>query len=178
MIRKATLDDLDAIWELRLQTAKLLKTRGVDQWQSIFPIKQQFIDDINMDECYVLDINHHIIGMMAIKAGEEPTYKVIYDGLWHDKKPYLTIHRIAVHEDNHGQGYGVLLLNYAKNVARKLGYTYMRIDTHEDNHVAIKRFTTFGFKYCGYILLSKAHLSSRKRLAYDLILEVSHANLN
>ncbi len=171
MIRKAKLADLDNIWLLRLKTSQLLHERGVNQWQSIFPLKEQFMDDIHKQEFYVLEMNQHIIGMMALKAGNEPTYDIIYDGAWHKQNPYLTIHRIAIDPMYHGYQYGLELLSFAKEQATLLGYHYMRIDTHEDNQAAIKRFTQFGFVYCGYILLSSNHSSSRKRLAYDLIWE-------
>ncbi len=171
MIRKATVADLDAIWRLRVETSKLLHDRGIDQWQSKFPVKEQFMNDIKQHEFYVLVHHDQIAGMMALKAGIEPTYTIIYDGAWHANKPYMTIHRMAVDHRYRGLGYGTALLNDAKDTATKLGYRYMRIDTHEDNQVAIKRFTRFGFVYCGYILLSEDHPTTRKRLAYDLIWE-------
>jgi hypothetical protein len=37
MIRLAKLNDLKQIWELRLETTKLLKQRGIDQWQYHLP---------------------------------------------------------------------------------------------------------------------------------------------
>ena len=170
MIRKATLADLDAIWTLRLKTSALLKMRGVDQWQSEFPTIEQFIDDIHQGEFYVLDIGE-IIGMMALKAGIEPTYDKVYDGHWRLDQPYMTIHRIAVDESFRGQGYGLSLLKFAEEQAKRLGYHYLRIDTHEDNKIAQKLFEKFGFVYCGYIMLGKHHPTDRKRLAYDLFLE-------
>ena len=168
MIRKASIHDLDSIWDLRLKTSALLKIRGVDQWQSILPNQAQFINDIENGEFYVLVIEQKIVAMMALKKEIEHTYDVIYDGKWRYDIPYMTIHRIAVDKDFSGHGYGTDLLNYAKKVASSLGYHYLRIDTHQDNQAAIKRFTDFGFVYCGYILLAANHPTDRKRLAFDL----------
>ena len=168
MIRLATHDDIDLIWQLRLKTTALLKKRNIDQWQSRFPLKEQFIDDIDKQEFYVLEEDHNIIGMMALKEGREPTYDFIYDGHWHDDLPYITIHRLAVDASYLGKGYSQSLLLYAKKIAHLKGYHYMRIDTHENNKHAIRTFTTFGFKYCGYILLADDHPTDRKRFAFDM----------
>lgn len=170
MIRRATLDDLDVIWALRLKTSALLKKRGIDQWQSIFPTLSQFKRDIDEQSFYVLVLDQ-IVGMMSLKEGVEPTYDVIYEGDWHQDIPYVTIHRIAVDEAYRGQGHGMELLNFAKHEAERLGYHYLRIDTHQKNLAAIHRFTSFGFQYCGYILLDESHPTERKRLAYDLYWE-------
>lgn len=170
MIRKATLDDLDDIWSLRIKTSQLLKSRGVDQWQSEFPTKEQFISDIKVGEFYVLELDK-IIGMMALKSGIEDTYNRIYDGHWHSDAPYMTIHRMAIDESYKKLGYGIKLLSFAKEKASRLGYHYLRIDTHQNNQAAIKRFTSFGFSYCGYIMLNKHHPTDRKRLAFDYMWE-------
>ncbi len=178
MIRLAILKDINQIWKLRCMTSDLLHERGIDQWQSQFPTKEQFINDINTEEFYVMEVDHKIIGMMALKSGVEPTYDVIYDGNWHENLPYMTIHRIAVDRAYKSHGYGLKLLDFAKKKASTLGYHYMRIDTHEDNQAAIRRFTQFGFVYCGYILLSEDHPTTRKRLAYDMTWEIKHENSN
>jgi hypothetical protein len=47
----------------------------------------------------------------------------------------------------------------------------MRIDTHENNRFAIKLFESFGYQYCGYILLNQKQ-GDLKRLAYDKTIEV------
>ncbi len=168
MIRQAHINDIDRIWELRLKASLLLKEKGVDQWQSIFPTKEQFLKDIEHHEFYVIDVDDEIVAMMALKGGNELTYEKIYDGQWHFDEPYMTIHRIAVDERYKQYRYSIKLLAFAKTVATKAGINYLRIDTHEDNKGAIKRFTSFGFIYCGYILLSEKHPTDRKRIAFDL----------
>lgn len=178
MIRKATLADIDDIWYLRLQTSKLLKARGIDQWQSIFPTKEMFIQDINNHDFYVLVKHEKIVGMMSLIKRNEPTYEHIYEGAWHSDLPYMTIHRFAILKSYHGQGLSDEMLNYAKNIALIHHIYYLRIDTHEDNIFAIKRFKTNGFQYCGYILLSEKHPTTRKRLAFDLLMEDEYARFN
>lgn len=174
-ICKATLDDLDQIWELRLETTELLKERNIDQWQYKDPSLETFKNDILKEEFYVAkDENNLIIGMMSVKSGIESTYNVIYDGNWRFDAPYLTIHRLAVKKALLGSQTAHLLMNYADQLAIKLHTPYIRIDTHESNKYAIRLFQSHGYIYCGWINLVQKD-GDLKRLAYDK--EVNDENI-
>lgn len=166
MIREATLNDLDEIWKLRLETTQLLKERGIDQWQYVDPSIETFKKDILAHEFFVYEQDQSIVGMIAIKSGIEPTYLTIYGGTWHVDQPYLTIHRLAVKKNRLGSSIAKNLLIYAEKRAKDLKTPYIRIDTHEHNRYAIRLFTSFGYQLCGYILLVQKH-GDLKRLAYD-----------
>lgn len=170
MIRLAHLNDLDAIWELRLKTSALLKSRGIDQWQYHKPEKETFIKDITNHEFYVYEIDQKIIGMIAIKSGIEPTYINIYEGSWSLDKAYLTIHRLAVDSSYLGKNISNELISFAHKLAISKAIHYMRIDTHENNLKAQQLFLKMGYQLKGYILLDEDHPGERKRLAYDIIL--------
>ncbi len=174
-ICKASLDDLDQIWTLRLETTELLKQRGIDQWQYLDPSLETFKNDILNGEFYVAkDEYEMIIGMMSVKAGIEHTYDVIYDGKWRFDAPYLTIHRLAVKKALLGSKTAQVLMSYADQIAIKLKTPYIRIDTHEQNKYAIRLFQNHGYIYCGWINLVQKQ-GDIKRLAYDK--EVNHENI-
>lgn len=166
MIRKARLDDLNQIWQLRLETTELLKERGIDQWQYVDPSLETFKRDILLNEFFVDDEQGEIRGMIAIKGGIEKTYDVIYDGNWNIEKPYITIHRLAVKRNLLGKNVALSLMQYAEQHALSLGINYIRIDTHEKNRFAIKLFTSLNYKLCGYILLVQDK-GDLRRLAFD-----------
>lgn len=166
MIRLATLDDLDQIWQLRLETTALLKERGIDQWQYVDPSIETFKKDILQKEFFVDDYDGQILGMIAIKQGIEPTYLKIYDGQWNVELPYMTIHRLAVKRHVLGQNIAKSLLHFSEEHAKNHNITYMRIDTHEKNRYAIRLFESFHYQLCGYILLVQKQ-GDLKRLAYD-----------
>jgi ribosomal protein S18 acetylase RimI-like enzyme len=165
-IRPATHQDLDQIWQLRLETTELLKTREIDQWQYVDPKLETFKKDIDQHEFFVAEEHHEIIGMIAIKSGIEHTYDVIYDGKWHYDLPYLTIHRLAVKKDRLGTMVSNELLIFADQLAKDSGIGYIRIDTHEKNKYAIRLFESFNYVYGGWILLVQAK-GDLKRLAFD-----------
>jgi ribosomal protein S18 acetylase RimI-like enzyme len=166
MIRLATLNDLDQIWQLRLETTELLKERNIDQWQYVDPSIETFKKDIIEHEFFVYEEHRTILGMIAIKSGIEPTYINIYDGRWNYDLPYMTIHRLAVKRSVLGQDIARSLLQYSENYAKNHQISYMRIDTHEKNKYAIRLFESFNYHLCGYILLVQKN-GDLKRLAFD-----------
>lgn len=170
MIRKARINDLEDIWQLRLETSKLLNQRGIDQWQYHLPDKKTFQNDIKLNEFYIYEIDSHIVGMIAIKEGIEPTYLKIYDGNWSADKAYLTIHRLAVKSRFLGKNIAKELILFAHSIAKNQGINYIRIDTHEDNRFAVKLFESLDYKLKGYIYLAENHVGDKKRLAYDILL--------
>ena len=166
-IVQATLDDLDQIWNLRLETTELLKQRDIDQWQHKDPTQEIFIKDILNKEFYVAkDDSGLILGMMSLKEGIEFTYNIIYDGSWRFNVPYLTIHRLAVKRSLLGTNVAKQLMEYSEMIALKLNTPYIRIDTHKKNKYAIRLFESFGYVYCGWINLVQDK-GDIKRLAFD-----------
>ena len=81
----------------------------------------------------------------------------ISEGAWPDRLPYGTIHRIA----SDGSG-GILGTAVAYGKARS---DYLRIDTHEDNHVMQHALGKQGFRRCGIIHIA----DGSPRIAYDLL---------
>jgi ribosomal protein S18 acetylase RimI-like enzyme len=166
MIREANLNDLKAIWELRLETTELLKERDIDQWQYIDPSIETIKEDISKNEFFVYELSNKIIGMIAIKKGIEKTYDVIYDGKWHYDLPYVAIHRLAVKRNQLGSKVAFELMQFAEIYAKEQDIHYIRIDTHEKNRYAIRLFQSLDYTLCGYILLVQEK-GDLKRLAYD-----------
>lgn len=166
VIRKATLNDMPSIWELRKETQALLKERGIDQWQHQNPSYKTFENDIALGEFFVYESNAEIIGMIAIKGGIEKTYNIIYDGVWGYDHPYLTIHRLAVKRAYLGQKIALELLKFADELAIQTETNYIRIDTYYTNRFAIKLFQDHGYIQRGWIMLEPGE-GDLKRLAFD-----------
>ncbi len=155
-IRPAAPKDLSALLEL-FESAKafMARTGNPNQWGPGYPGAELMAEEIARGVCHVAEEKGEIVGTFCAIPGEDPTYKVIYDGAWPDDAPYITIHRLAAN----GKAKGVSKACFA--FCEQTGLA-LRIDTHADNHVMQDLLVKNGFSYCGRILLA----NGSPRLAY------------
>ena len=157
-IRKANLDDLPVILNLRDQAREIMRSYGnTFQWPDGYPYDEKFIHDIEQGFSYVMaDQTGAIVGTFALIPGPDITYNVIYDGQWLDDEPYQVIHRIASTPESHGILDAVL--DFSESIAQNI-----RIDTHEANIIMRKGLEKHGYRYCGIIHL----LNGDERMAFQ-----------
>ena len=159
-IRKAVKDDLPYIFEIYARARKFMAENGnPNQWGDIKPGKELVESDIENGISYVCEKDGEILGVFAFIYGEDPTYKIIYDGEWLSDEPYAVIHRIA--SSGKVKGTGEFCLKWALSQ-----YPNIRIDTHKDNTVMRYLMDKLGFAYCGIIHLEDGD----ERLAFQKII--------
>lgn len=159
-IRKAVKNDLPHIFEIYARARKFMAENGnPNQWEDIKPRKELVESDIEKGISYVCEKDGEILGVFAFIYGEDPTYKIIYDGEWLNDKPYAVIHRIA--SSGKVKGTGEFCLKWALSQ-----YPNIRIDTHRDNTVMRYLMDKLGFAYCGIIHLEDGD----ERLAFQKII--------
>ena len=157
-VRKAEQTDLPRILEIYASARHFMaQTGNPNQWGTTHPPRQQLEQDIRQGDLLVVEDDQGIHGVFFFSLGEDPTYGQIDDGQWHAQRPYGTIHRIA--SDGSGRILGTAVA-YGK--ARS---DYLRIDTHEDNHVMQHALGKQGFRRCGTIHIA----DGSPRIAYDLL---------
>lgn len=159
-IRKAVKNDLPYIFEIYARARKFMaENDNPNQWGDIKPGKELVESDIENGISYVCEKDGEILGVFAFIYGEDPTYKIIYDGEWLNDKPYAVIHRIA--SSGKVKGTGEFCLKWALSQ-----YPNIRIDTHRDNTVMRHLMDKLGFAYCGIIHLEDGD----ERLAFQKII--------
>ena len=151
--RLATLEDIDEIMAIIEDGRKFLKPQNSGQWQNGYPNKDDFINDINNKNLYVVLTDDNFIASVAAFTYHEEDYDHLYEGKWLTSLPYMVMHRIAVKNEYRGQGYGYALFDLLEKVAKKEGYHSLRIDTHENNKVMLHLLDKSGFVYCGKAIL-------------------------
>lgn len=165
-LRLTTLEDVNAVMSIINQAKEYLKSQGINQWQDGYPNEESIITDINNHEAYVLEKDNEIIATAMISETKEPTYDYI-EGKWLQNNKYLVVHRIAIKDDQKGQGLAKIILGEAIKLYPD-NYS-IRMDTHDDN-LSMQRFLTkYGFTYCGTIYLA----NKDKRRAYEMILKAA-----
>ncbi len=155
-IRKAASEDLSRILEIyEYARAFMAKTGNPNQWGRHNPPTVQLVEDICRGELFVLQDRDGIHGVFFLRIGEDPTYGEIFNGQWHSRQTYGTIHRIA------SDGSGGILRSAVAFCCELC--PYLRIDTHADNRVMQDALAKLDFQFCGTIYIADGN----PRLAYD-----------
>jgi len=166
LIRKTTINDIDAVSSIFDEARQTIAQLGIDQWQNGYPSREVVAEDIELGESYCVEVNAKICGTFAIILNGEPTYDKIYDGEWitgNGNKNYTAIHRVAISVSSRGSGISGKIIDYSAQVAKSHGHNSLRIDTHRGNVVMRRMLEKHGFTYCGIIYLT----SGDERVAYE-----------
>ena len=129
-IRPAHVSDLDAITLLLPRVVAAMQSEGNDQWQSDYPLLEDYFRDVEQGRLWVMIQNGHLVGVICINDITFPEYSKIP---WTLDGPYLTIHRLAVDPDVRRAGLGRALLTFAAEQAGALSMTHLRLDTYSLN---------------------------------------------
>lgn len=156
-IRESTLEDIKDIMEIFEVARAYMKTHGnATQWVAGYPGEEVIKADIRNHNHYVMVEQGEIVGAFSFIIGDDPTYQVIKNGAWHEKREYGTIHRLA----SKGTTKGIARACFDFCVGK---IDYLRIDTHKDNLSMQAAIEKFGFQKCGIIYVR----DGSERIAYD-----------
>lgn len=134
----------------------MVASGNMHQWDDNHPSKIQIENDIANGDSYLLLENGKPIATWAFIRGPEPTYAIIYNGKWINRRAYHVIHRVASLPGCHGVMRDLLEWCFSMD-------GNIRIDTHRDNAVMRHSLAKYGFTYCGIIHLQNGD----ERLAYQ-----------
>ena len=155
-IRKARQEDLPEIRSLYAGARAFMRKAGnPDQWGTGYPPEAVVQEEVEQENLYLLCDQEKIHGVFMFRIFEDPTYQIIEEGDWHFREPYGVIHRVA------GDGSGGILQAAVAFAEEQV--SYLRMDTHENNHPMQGALLKQGFTYCGIIYLQ----NSSPRWAYD-----------
>lgn len=162
--------------EILVQGRISLAALGIDQWQGGYPHREVIEGDIKRGESYVAaDEDGVPVATAMIARRDEIDYRSITDGTWltesfEDSPCYVVVHRVAVSPQSKHGGIAASILDYAADIARDLGCTSLRIDTHPGNVPMQKLLEKARFTRCGIIFISHAEGATPERFAYEKLL--------
>ena len=166
MIRKGTITDIEAIIDLTKSCAKHMISKGIFQWNEHYPNKEAFINDVNRNELYVLELGNQIAGTVVVSTLMDEEYVPIQ---WLTKnKNNLYIHRLAIDPKHQGKGYAQQLMGFAEKYAIDNNYTSIRLDTFSQNKRNQKFYELRGYKRLDDIYFPKQ--SKYPFHCYELVL--------
>ncbi|MGF3076083.1 GNAT family N-acetyltransferase [Facklamia sp. P12955] len=147
-VRRVELKDIDKLQAIYDQARRFqLATGNLNQWIDGYPGREVILNDYRSAHSYIVEdrLDHEILAVMALLAGEDPAYKNI-QGQWLNDEEYVTIHRLASLPS--AKGSGQALLDWTLE-----HYSNIRIDTHEENQPMKHILAKLGFQFCGIIFL-------------------------
>lgn len=158
----ATRTHLDDIMTIIGQAKQRMKKQGLDQWQDGYPNEESIINDCARKVGHLFSKDGKPAAYAAIVFDKDPYYEKI-DGKWlSNGESYVTVHRLAVHDDFLGLDLARHALKFAERKARAKGVKWFRIDTHHDNRAMRNLIRDFGFTLCGVV-----QVRDGMRMAYE-----------
>lgn len=148
LFRLGTKDDLDEICCLIEKAIKHMKNQGIDQWDELYPAREDFADDIDKNTLYAAVENDKIIAVYVINQECDKEY---HDCVWENPdESACIIHRFCVLPDYQNKGIGTRILSHIENQVKKMGYNSIRLDVFSNNPYAIKLYEKNGYEKRGH----------------------------
>ena len=167
--RLATQRDLPRLLHMVDQAKASFRARGIDQWQKGDPDGPGLAAAIEQKTIHVLEQEGQAVGMITVVPGPEASYAQI-DGAWLNQEPYAAFHRVCVEESCKCRGIAAQLFGRSEDLARHMGLTNIRIDTHPDNRSMQRALAKSGYTLCGSLTLTEGTEKGDPRLAYHKVL--------
>ncbi len=166
MMRRAKISEIPEILALTKACSTFMAEQGIFQWNAHYPSLKDFETDLFRNELYIIEENDSLLGTITISTKMDSEYASI---TWlTPNSRHIYIHRLAVHPSQQGKGYGVKMMDFAEDYARKRGVVSLRLDTFSRN----KRNQKF-YEQRGYCKLGDVFFPAQSEFpfyCYELVL--------
>ena len=145
--RQATADDMQAVEALIIKAIANMKENGIEQWDELYPTKDDFMDDIRNNQLTVGCIGNEIVVVFAINQ----TYDAEYvNGKWKEpEKSFNVVHRLCVHPQFQNKGIAKQTMDYIEKQTLSEGKQAVRLDVYSKNPFANKLYLGCGYQKVG-----------------------------
>ena len=152
MIRKATKNDIISIANLYNRVIDYQSANGgYMSWiKNIYPTEKTAYDALSLDTLYVYDSNEQIAGSVILNCIQPDEYKKIHWKTTTDTRNALVVHTLCVDPDFMGIGIATEMLSFAKDLAKALNCSSIRLATNSKNNGAIHLYEKNGFSIICY----------------------------
>lgn len=162
-------EHINRMCEITEQAKRQLRGLGLDQWQQGYPSREVWISDVEEGCTYLAVEGEEILGIFAFQKTPDASYHEI-NGKWLTDGAYASMHRVCVSDGCKGKGVAGKMFRQGFQMARELGFSSVRIDTHPGNIPMQRALAKAGFKPCGEIHLSGGCEDGALRIAFEKVL--------
>jgi ribosomal protein S18 acetylase RimI-like enzyme len=147
--------DLDALVALLGHCVHEMQSRGLDQWDDVYPNRATLAADVAGATLYraLRAGANDVIGSFTLNQTQDPEYAEvpwqIADG------PVAVVHRLMVHPSAQRLGLGSYLMRFAERRAHELGFRALRLDTFKKNQRALALYRSLGYLERGDVRFRK-----------------------
>lgn len=146
--RKGILSDIEPICLLFEAAKEDMIQNGIDQWDSIYPTKADFIEDISKGTLYVAENDTAIIGVYVISEESDDAYRKC---CWRSKgETACILHRLCVDPRYQKHGIGKQILLHIESQAKEMCYDSIRLDVFTQNPHAINSYRKQHYEERGF----------------------------
>jgi len=146
--RMAAPDDLDEVCCLVRNAIDVMTEQNIFQWDDLYPVREDFLDDIEKGQLYVGEADHHIAVIYALNQEYDAEYE---SGDWrHREEPFFVIHRLCVNPAFQNRGIGKNTLKHIEEELAGKGIHSIRLDVFSKNPYALKLYADSGYNKTGH----------------------------
>ena len=148
MIRKAALEDLDAVEHLynELHDAKEAGLIPVIWQRGVYPSRRTALDALERGDLFVMEKEGRIVGSAVINKIQDGVYAGAPWGFDAPEERVCVLHTLMVSPAAFGKGYAREFLAFYERYARETGCTELRIDTNDRNKPAQAMYLRHGYR--------------------------------
>ena len=144
--RLATWEDLTEISNMIEAAKQLMSEQGIEQWDDIYPVCEDFEEDIKKKTMYVAMKDAQLAAIYVISEECDDEYLKCE---WENQKPCI-IHRFCVSPSFQNNGIGAIVLNHIETQLVESGYDSVRLDVFTQNPYALRLYEKNGYIKRGY----------------------------
>ena len=160
--RTANIDDLDDIFRMVENAVEQMEHKKIHQWDSIYPAKEDFSNDIKKNQLYVGIINDKIVVVYALNKECDEQYE---NGEWqYIGEDYNVVHRLCVSSDYQNKGIANTTLLHIERELGVLGMKAIRLDVFCENPYALKLYSNNGYHKVGNAYWRKGNFFLMEKL--------------
>jgi len=141
-------EDIEKISALISDAIKEMESKGIHQWDEIYPTVEDFTDDISKSDLYVVIEKDKLAAIYVISDEADEAYKKA-DWQYPDESAYI-IHRFCILPDFQNRGLGKQILMHIEEQIRDMGYKSVRLDVFTENPYAQRLYRHNGYEVRGY----------------------------
>jgi len=152
MIRRVTLLELDEVVSLVALAVATMNSRGINQWDEVYPTREIFTQDIAGGALWGY-YDGTLKGIAVLNEQQDVKYRAVS---WkHNPAKVLVVHRLCVNPQNQGKGIAHELMGFAECYAMIQGYGSLRLDAFSENPAALSLYNRLGYSKAGEVRFRK-----------------------